>query len=195
MNSCCSINMTKYYSIRKYLQHTPVLGERVYIDPSAVLIGKVQVGNDVSFWPGAVARGDLESIRVGDYTNVQDNATLHVTHDGPYSPGGFPLTVGSYVTVGHNAILHACTVGDRCLIGMGAIVMDGAVIEDQAMVAAGSIVSPGERVTGKELWLGRPARAIRLLSDRELDMLEYSARHYARLKDQYLSAGPPETDA
>lgn len=186
--------MNKYYSIRKYLQHTPELGERVYIDPAAVLIGKVQVGDDASFWPGAVARGDVESIRIGAFTNVQDNATLHVTHDGPYSPGGFPLTVGDYVTVGHNAILHACTVGDYCLIGMGAIVMDGCVVEDYAMIGAGSVVSPRKQVTGKHLWLGNPARPVRALTDNELEMLKYSAVNYAKLKDQYLVAEQSEPE-
>ncbi len=178
--------MQKYYSIRKHLQHTPVLGERVYIDPAAVVIGDVQLGDDVSFWPGAVARGDMESIKIGDCTNVQDNATLHVTHDGPYSPGGFPLNIGSHVTIGHGAILHACTVGNRCLIGMGSIVLDGAVIEDQVMLGAGSLVSADAPITGQSLWFGRPARRIRSLSDRELEMLEYSARHYVNTKNIYL---------
>ncbi len=178
--------MQKYYSIRKHLEHVPVLGERVYVDPAAVVIGDVQVGKDASIWPGAVVRGDLESIKIGEFTNVQDNATLHVTHDGPYTPGGMALNIGSYVTIGHGAILHACTVGDYCLIGMGSIVLDGAIVEDHAMLGAGSLVSPGTCVTGKSLWLGRPAKRVRELSDRELEMLEYSAKHYARLKDRYL---------
>ncbi len=178
--------MSKYYSVRNFLEHQPSLGERVYVDPSATVIGKVKLANDVSVWPGTVLRGDLEHISVGAYTNIQDNSTLHVTHDGPYSPGGFPLRVGEYVTIGHGVILHACTVGDRCLIGMGSIVLDGAVIGDQAMLGAGSLVSPGEQITGKQLWFGRPARPIRDLTDKELEMLDYSAQHYARLKDKYL---------
>lgn len=182
--------MNEYVSVRKYQQHTPRLGARVYVDPAAVLIGSIQVGDDVSFWPGTVVRGDVENIRIGMFTNIQDNATLHVTHDGPYSRGGFPLTVGDYVTVGHNAILHGCTVGNYCLIGMGAIIMDGSEVEDYTMIAAGSVVSPHTQVTGKHLWLGNPARMVRALTDDELDMLKYSAKFYAGLKDQYLQADP-----
>src|SRR5690606_4434883 len=102
---------------------------------------------------------------------IQDGAVLHVTHDGPFTPGGFPLIVGDDVTVGHGAILHACTVGDACLIGMHATVMDGAVVQSRAMVGAGALVAPGKVVREGELWLGNPARCVRKLSDEEIEKL------------------------
>ena len=174
--------------LRPYLGQVPRLGARCYIDAAACLIGDVTLGEDVSFWPGAVARGDVNFIRIGARTNIQDGAVLHVTHDGPYSPGGAPLLIGSDVTVGHGAILHACTVGDLCLIGMHATVLDGAIVERGAMIGAGALVPPGKRVGAGELWLGNPARMARRLGAREQEQLAYSAQHYVRLKDKYLAA-------
>ncbi len=176
-------------SIRSYTGIQPVIGQRVYIDESAVVIGKVQLGDDASLWPLVVARGDVNSIRIGARSNVQDLSMLHVTHDGPYSPGGFPLSIGADVTVGHKCLLHACTVGDRCLIGMGAIVMDGAMVEDEVLLGAGSLVSSGKRLESGHLYRGSPAQKIRPLTDAEREMLRYSAAHYVRLKDRYLAGG------
>ncbi len=175
-------------SLRPYLGRMPRAGARCYIDPAACVIGDVELGEDVSFWPCAVARGDVNFIRIGARSNIQDGAVLHVTHDGPYSPGGAPLVIGSDVTVGHGAILHGCTVEDLCLIGMHATVLDGAVIGRGAMVGAGALVPPGRHVGAGELWLGNPARAARTLDARELEQLRYSAQHYVRLKDAYLGA-------
>ena len=174
--------------VRSYADAAPRLGARCYIDPAASVIGDVELGEDVSFWPAAVARGDVNFIRIGARSNIQDGAVLHVTHDGPYSPGGAPLVIGSDVTVGHGAILHGCTVEDLCLIGMHATVLDGAVIGRGAMVGAGALVPPGRHVGAGELWLGNPARAARTLDARELEQLRYSAQHYVRLKDAYLGA-------
>ena len=112
-------------NIRSYRNKSPRLGERVFIDAEAVVIGDVEIGDDASLWPCTVARGDVNHIRIGARTNIQDGAVLHVTHDGPYTPGGFPLLIGADVTVGHGAILHACTIEDACLIGMRATVLDG----------------------------------------------------------------------
>jgi len=173
--------------LRPYMSIHPILGQRVYVDESAVVIGDVTLGDDVSLWPGVVVRGDVNKIRVGARSNIQDLSVLHVTHDGPYSPGGFPLTVGADVTVGHKCLLHACHVGDRCLIGMGAIVMDGAVIEDDVLLGAGSLVSPGKRLASGFLYRGSPAQQIRPLTTAEREMLRYSAAHYLRLKDRYLA--------
>lgn len=173
-------------TIRSYKGDSPKLGARVWIDPAAVVIGAVTLAEDVSVWPGAVLRGDVNTITVGPRTNIQDGTICHVTHDGKYTPGGIPLVVGADVTVGHAAVLHACTVGDRCLVGMGALVMDGAVIEDDVILAAGSLVAPGKRVESGWLYRGRPAVPVRRLTDEELESLEYSARHYVRLKDVYL---------
>ena len=173
-------------NLRTYRGVLPKLDARVYVDPAASVIGDVELGDDVSIWPGAVVRGDVEKIRIGARTNVQDGAVLHVTHDGPYSPGGYPCIVGMDVTIGHAAVVHACTVGDCCLIGMHATVLDGAVVKRHAFVGAGALVAPGKVVGEGELWVGNPARCIRKLGDAEIEALRYSARHYVELKDDYL---------
>jgi len=172
--------------LRAFLDVRPTVGQRVFIDPAAVVIGKVTLGDDVSFWPMAVARGDVNAITLGARTNVQDGSVLHVTHDGPFSPGGIPLVVGEDVTIGHHVTLHACTVGNRCLIGMNAVVMDGADVGDDVLLAAASLVTPGQHLESGSLYRGSPARRIRSLDSRELEMLRYSAAHYVRLKDTYL---------
>ncbi|HXH01165.1 MAG TPA: gamma carbonic anhydrase family protein [Xanthomonadaceae bacterium] len=176
--------------VRPFLDRVPQLGARVYIDVVACVIGDVQLGDDVSVWPGVVIRGDVNAIRIGARSNIQDGAVIHVTHEGPYTrPGGWPTTIGADVTVGHKAILHACTIEDACLIGMGAILLDGAVIKRHGFVGAGAVVSPSKIVGEGELWLGNPARRVRTLSMDEIEALYYSAQHYVRLKDQYLSMG------
>ena len=173
-------------SVRSFTGFTPALGHGVYLDETALVIGRVALADDVSLWPYVVARGDVNCIEIGARSNVQDGSVLHVTHDGPYSPGGFPLRIGEEVTVGHRCILHACTIGDRCLIGMGSIVMDGAVIEDKVLLAAGSLVSPGKHLESGYLYRGSPAQKVRALTPQELELLSYSAAHYVRLKDRYL---------
>lgn len=172
--------------IRSFQSFKPALGQRVYLDDTALVIGQVTLGDDVSLWPFVVVRGDVNSIRIGARSNIQDLTVLHVAHDGPYSPGGFQLVIGDDVTVGHRCLLHACTIGDRSLIGMGAIVLDGAVIESNVLLGAGSLVSPGKRLESGYLYRGSPAQRIRRLTAAELEMLSYSAGHYVRLKDQYL---------
>ena len=174
-------------ALRPFSGTRPSVGARVYIDETAVVIGRVSLGDDTSLWPCTVARGDVNSISVGARSNIQDLTMLHVTHDGPYSPGGFPLVIGADVTVGHKCLLHACRIGDRCLIGMGAIVMDGAVVEDDVLLGAGSLVSPGKRLESGFLYRGSPAQQVRPLTDAEREMLRYSAAHYVRLKDRYLA--------
>ena len=131
-------------SIRTFQGHTPVLGERVFVDPSAVLIGDIEIGEDSSVWPLTVIRGDMHRIRIGARTSIQDGSVLHITHAGPFNPDGFPLTIGDEVTVGHKVTLHGCTLGNRILVGMGSIVMDGAVVEDEVIIGAGSLVPPGK---------------------------------------------------
>lgn len=175
------------HSIRSFKEIYPSIGERVYIDPQAAVIGDVILGDDVSIWPMAVIRGDVNHIRVGNNCSIQDGAVLHVTHDGPYTAGGKPLILGQGITVGHKAVLHGCTVEDFCLIGMGALILDAVHIEHHVMVAAGSVVSPGKRLESGYLYLGNPARAVRKLTDQEIDQLEYSAQHYIRLKNIYLN--------
>lgn len=174
-------------SIRYFQEKYPTLGNRVYIDPMAVVIGDVSLGDDVSIWPMAVVRGDVNSIQIGHSTNIQDAAILHVTHDGPYTPGGRPLLIGKGVTVGHQAVLHACTIDDYCLIGMGALILDDVHIKKQVMIGAGSLVPPGKILESGYLYLGNPAKAVRKLSSKEIEHLIYSSEHYVRLKDKYLA--------
>jgi carbonic anhydrase/acetyltransferase-like protein (isoleucine patch superfamily) len=174
-------------SLRPFKGILPTLGARAYVDPAATVIGDVVLGDDVSIWPGAVLRGDVNHIRVGARSNIQDGTIVHVTHDGPYSPGGFPTLIGEGVTIGHAAVIHACTIEDYCLIGMHAVVLDGAVIKQHGFVGAGSVVPPGKVVGEGELWLGNPAKCVRLLTDKQIEQLHYSADHYVRLKDVYLA--------
>ena len=175
-------------NIRPYRTMTPTLGQRVFVDPMSTVIGDVVLGDDVSIWPFTVVRGDVNFIRIGDRTNIQDGTVIHVSHDGPHAKrGGFATRIGSDVTIGHKAIIHACTIEDAVLIGMGAIVLDGAVVKKHGFVGAGALIAPGKVVGEGELWLGNPAKKVRLLSDAEIEALYYSAGHYVRLKDDYLA--------
>lgn len=167
--------------IRRFSEWTPQIADSAWIDEQATVIGQVSIGTKSSVWPQTVIRGDIHRIEIGDYTNIQDGSVLHVTHDSRFSPGGSPLLIGNEVTVGHNATLHACTIGDRCLIGMGCIVLDKAVLDDEVMLGAGSLVPPGKHLAGGYLWLGSPVRRARKLRDDEIAYLAYSAQHYAKL--------------
>ncbi|MGM0564977.1 MAG: gamma carbonic anhydrase family protein [Pseudomonadota bacterium] len=172
-------------AIRHFETHHPQLGEGVYIDEAATVIGQVRFGDLVSVWPGAVIRGDVNWIDIGEQSNVQDGAVLHVSHEGPFKPEGAPLTIGQRVTVGHLAMLHGCTVGDDCLIGMNATLMDDVVVEAGTMVAAGALVTPGKRLESGWLYAGSPAKAIRPLKKNELEFISYSAEHYVALARRY----------
>ena len=175
-------------NIRSYKGIVPQIAPSAYIDPAAAVIGDVVIGEDSSVWPMVSIRGDVNNIRIGERTNIQDGCVLHVTHKGPLSPDGFALSIGNDVTVGHNVVLHACTVEDECLIGMGSVLLDGAVIKKGAMVGAGSVVSPGKTLEGGYLYLGTPARQARPLNDREQAFFSYSANHYVALKNDYLDS-------
>ena len=176
--------------VRPYRDKLPELGARSYIDPAATVIGDVVLGDDVSVWPQTVIRGDVNFIRIGARTNVQDGTVVHVSHDGPHAKlGGFATVIGEDVTIGHKAIIHACRIEDAVLIGMGAIVLDGAVVKTHGFVGAGALVTPGKVVGEGELWLGNPARKARMLSEAEIEALYYSAQHYVRMKDDYLRGG------
>lgn len=173
-------------AVRKFNNIQPKVGKSVFIDDNAVVIGDVTLGDDVSIWPMTVVRGDVESITIGEGSNVQDGSVLHVTHAGKYSPQGHPLTIGKGVTIGHRAVVHACTVGDYCLIGMGAIIMDDAVLEDYVMLGAGALVPPGRKLASGHLYVGVPVKQIRPLNESEKEFLEYSSRQYIQLKNEYL---------
>lgn len=178
-------------ALRSFLNHRPVLGDRVFVDPSAVVIGRVQLGADVSVWPLTTIRGDVNDISIGDRTNIQDGSVLHNTAPSSSPPNGFPLKVGSDVTVGHKVILHGCTIGNRVLVGMGSIVMDGAVVEDDVIIGGGSVVTPGKVLSSGGLYVGSPAKRVRDLRPEELEFLRYSAAHYVKLKDEHLSDSHP----
>ncbi len=173
--------------VRRFEGHTPKLGKGVFIDPSAVVIGDVEIGQDSSIWPNTTVRGDMHRIRIGERSSIQDNSILHITHAGPYNPDGYPLTIGDDVTVAHSVTLHGCHIGSRVLIGMGSIVMDGAVIEDNVVVGANSLVPPGKTLQSGFLYVGSPAKPVRELSQKELDYFCYSSANYARLKDRHIT--------
>lgn len=172
--------------IREFQGKVPSIAEDVWIDPTAVIIGEVEVGPGASIWPLVVVRGDIHHIKIGANSNIQDGSVLHVTHDSRFNPGGFPTVIGDNVTVGHKVVLHGCTVGDNCLIGMGAVVMDGAVIESRVVLGAGSLVPGGKHLEGGYLWVGSPVRRARELNEKEQAFLDYSAQNYARLAQKYL---------
>lgn len=176
-------------AIHSFRGHTPHLGQGVFIDVRAVVLGDVELGDDVSVWPGAVVRGDMHRIRIGARTSVQDGAVLHITHASDFNPNGWPLTIGNDVTIGHQACLHGCTIGNEVLIGIGATVLDGAVVEDQVVIGAGTLVPPGKTLASGFVYMGSPARQVRPLTEKEQRFFKYSAANYTKLKDDYLADG------
>ncbi|MSP16723.1 MAG: gamma carbonic anhydrase family protein [Myxococcales bacterium] len=169
--------------LRSFEGITPVVGEGTFLADTAVLVGDVQVGARSSIWFGAVLRGDVFHIRIGDETSIQDQTVIHVTH------GQSPTLIGNRVTIGHAVTLHGCVVRDRCLIGMGATLLDHAEIGERSIVAAGALVTPGTRIPPGTLALGSPARPKRDLTAEELAWLETSADHYVELSRRYLCSG------
>ena len=161
----------------------PRVEASAYVQSSARLVGDVHIGPESSVWFFAVIRGDVEAVRIGARTNVQDNATIHVTG------GRYGTVVGDDVTVGHNAVLHGCTVGARCLIGIGAIVLDHCVIGDDCMIGAGALLTPGTAVEPGQLVLGSPARAVRPLTEAERQELRASAARYVATAARYRADG------
>jgi len=162
---------------------SPQVDRTAYVHASAYVVGDVVVGAESSIWFDAIVRGDVHYVRIGRRTNLQDRVTVHVTR------GRWPTVIGDEVTVAHGAILHGCTVGDRCLIGVGAIVMDGAVIGSDCLIAAGSLVTPGTSIPSGYLAKGSPARPARALRDEEIAFLRRSAANYVEYAAQYRAAG------
>jgi carbonic anhydrase/acetyltransferase-like protein (isoleucine patch superfamily) len=156
------------------------------VDETALVLGDVMIGDDSAIWPMTVVRGDVNKIRIGRRTNIQDGSVLHVTHPHKTMPEGYALIVGDNVTVGHKVVLHGCIVGDNCLIGMSTTIMDGAVVEPYTLVGAGSLVSPGKVLQGGYLWLGTPVRKARELTEAERKWIDYSAEHYVKLKNRHM---------
>lgn len=173
-------------AIETFRDFTPQLGREVFIHPTATVIGDVVLGDRVSLWPNVVARGDVNSIRIGEGSNIQDGSILHVSHRRAGDPEGAPLNIGREVSVGHGVILHGCTIHDECLVGMGSLVMDKAVLEPRVLLGAGSLVTGGQVLQSGWLYLGRPAKAVRRLTPEELDYFAYLADGYVQLARDYL---------
>lgn len=171
--------------LRPFESKHPQIDPSAWVDETALLIGEVDLGPHASVWPMTVIRGDVQAVRIGARSNIQDGTVIHVSHDSPRNPGGLATVVGEEVTVGHKVILHACTLHDRVLVGMGAIVMDGAVIESDTLIGAGTLVGPGKRLAGGALYVGSPARRVRALTEEERAYLRYSAAHYVRLMERH----------
>ena len=174
-------------NIREFNHIIPTLGERVFIDDTAVIIGEVTIGDDSSVFPTTVIRGDVNSISIGARTNIQDGSVLHVSHRHPENPAGDPICIGDDVTVGHRVVLHGCTIENQCLIGINSVVMDNVVVESHVIIGANSLVPPNKRLKSGYLYLGSPVKQVRPLSEEEISFLSYSAEHYVRLKDNYLT--------
>lgn len=172
-------------TIKSFEGIAPNIDAQAYVDETALVLGDVHIGKDSSIWPFTAVRGDVNKIRIGRGTNIQDNSVLHVTHEGPYNEDGYDLIIGDYITAGHRVILHGCRVEDYCLIGMGATVMDGAVIHSHTLLGAGSLVTPGKILEGGYLWHGSPAKKVRALTEAEIASIEYSAQHYIDLKNRH----------
>ncbi|HSK02584.1 MAG TPA: gamma carbonic anhydrase family protein [Kofleriaceae bacterium] len=175
--------MTAAPVVRGFGGARPRIGAGVFLAETCAVIGDVELGDDASIWYSAVVRGDVMPIRIGARTNLQDGAIVHVT------AGTFGTTIGSDCTIGHGAIVHACTVKDRCLIGMGSTVLDGAVIGSGSLVGAGALVTPGTVIPPGSLVLGSPARVKRPVNDKEREQIESGAVHYVELARRYLAGG------
>jgi len=173
-------------NIRPYLDVAPQIDDSCYVDDMSVVIGDVVLAENVSVWPFAVIRGDVNHIRIGKNSNVQDHTMLHVSHKKADKPEGSPLIIGEDVTIGHHVTLHGCSIGNRVLVGINTIVLDDVVIEDDVMIGAGSLVPPRKRLESGYLYVGSPVKKVRPLTDKEKEFLPYSARHYVKVAGNYL---------
>ena len=174
-------------TIRSYKGVTPSFNSSVYVDESSVLVGDIQLGDNSSVWPLVAARGDVNYIRIGERSNIQDGSVLHLSRATKSNPDGYPLIIGDDVTVGHKVMLHGCVLGNRILVGMGAIIMDNVTVEDDVIIGGGSLVPPNKRLESGYLYVGSPAKQARPLTEQELAFLKISADNYVQLKDEYLA--------
>ena len=173
-------------TIRSYKGLTPSFNSSVYVDESSVLVGDIKLGDNSSVWPLVAARGDVNYIRIGERSNIQDGSVLHLSRATKSNPDGYPLIIGDDVTVGHKVMLHGCVLGNRILVGMGAIIMDNVTVEDDVIIGGGSLVPPNKRLESGYLYVGSPVKQARPLTEQELAFLKISADNYVQLKDEYL---------
>ncbi|MFX7720652.1 gamma carbonic anhydrase family protein [Acinetobacter baumannii] len=166
-------------NIRPYLDHHPQIDPSCYIDEMSVVVGDVKLAENVSVWPFAVIRGDVNSIQIGKNSNVQDHCMLHVSHKNDAKPNGSPLIIGEDVTVGHHVTLHGCTIGNRVLVGINTVILD------DVMIGAGSLVPPRKVLKSGYLYVGSPVQQVRPLTEKELAFLPYSARHYVKVQNNH----------
>lgn len=175
----------------KFKGKIPNLGANVFIAEGAKIIGEVEIDDESSVWFNCVLRGDVNFIKIGKRTNIQDLTTIHVWHrefniDGSLKDKGFPTIIGDDVTIGHNCVIHACIIGSRVLVGMNAVIMDAAQIGDDSIVGAGSVVTKGKKFPPKSLILGNPAKVVRELRDEEVAFLKQSSLNYVEFKNDFL---------
>jgi carbonic anhydrase/acetyltransferase-like protein (isoleucine patch superfamily) len=172
-------------ALRPFRDIHPRLAAGAWVDPTALVIGDVELGPDVSIWPMAVLRGDGNLIRIGARSNVQDGCVFHVDPPQPGHETGWPIHLGEDVVVGHQAMVHGCVIGNRVLVGIGAILLDGVVVEDDVLIGAGTVVAPGKRLESRGLYVGNPVRRVRDLTAFELARIAEAAAHYVALKRDY----------
>jgi carbonic anhydrase/acetyltransferase-like protein (isoleucine patch superfamily) len=177
-------------AIRTYRGVSPTLGPGAWVDPAALVIGDVVLGADVSIWPLVLARGDVNRIRIGDRSNVQDGSIIHVSRPYPGNDAGWGTILGEDVVIGHGVALHGCTIGDRVLVGIGAIVLDGVEVASDVIIGAGSVVTPGKQLESGYLYFGHPARRARELRPDEIARIPKMARDYVLLKNEYSQSTP-----
>ncbi len=174
--------------VKKYLKYSPKIGEKTWIAKNAMVIGNCEIGNDSSVWFGSVVRGDVNYIKIGDRTNIQDISMIHVTHSkAENNDDGFSTIIGDDVTVGHSVTLHGCKIGNACLIGMNATLLDGCEIGEESIVAAGSLVTQNKKFPPRSMIMGTPAKVVRQLTEEEIAHIYQSAQNYVSYKDDYLN--------
>lgn len=172
--------------LKNYLEYSPKIGEKTWIAENAMVIGRCEIGKDSSVWFGSVVRGDVNYIKIGDRSNIQDLCIIHVTHALIGTEGGYSTFIGNDVTIGHSVTLHGCRIGNACLIGMSATLLDGCEIGEESMVAAGSIVTQNKKFPPRSLIMGIPAKVVRQLNKDEIANIYKSAQNYVTNKNDYL---------
>jgi len=175
-------------TLLSYEGRTPRIDPTAFVAPGARLIGDVEIGPEASIWYNCVLRGDVNAIRVGARSNIQDGTVLHVDSPEPGHPAGYPTLIGEEVLIGHLAMVHGCILRDRAFVGLGAIVMDGCEIEGDAMLAAGAMLTPGKRIPAGQLWAGRPAKYVRDLREADIAAMRAGVAHYVELARRHRAA-------